>query len=238
MIYSLKDLSKTRFSAGVDFRLVLPELKISPGEKVALVGISGCGKSTLLDILSMVLNPDKPGDFHFSPGKDNSVDVADLWRKSDFNRLSLLRRQYMGYILQTGGLLPFLSVHDNINLTRRLLALPEDKTVTYLAQELGIKRQLRKEPGLLSVGERQRVAIARALAHKPSVVIADEPTASLDPINADKIMRMLIELTEQFGSTVIIASHDWAFVEKLKLRCLRAELVQKEDGITESIFTG
>ena len=240
LIYHLREVVKTRESEGVAFRLVVPSLQIALGEKIALVGQSGCGKSTLLDLLAMILRPTEIGAFRFRPEPGAPpIDVAEIWRKRQLNRMGDLRKHRLGYVMQTGGLLPYLSVRENIGLSRRLLGLPDDGTVESLADGLGIRRQLDKRPGSLSVGERQRVAIARALSHRPSIVIADEPTAPLDPIAARKIMALFIELVEEMHITVIVASHDWTHIDKLGLRRLSHRTRQKEGGsVTETVVSG
>jgi len=230
----------TRMAEGVEFRLSIPSLQISLGEKIALVGHSGCGKSTLLDILTMLLQPTETGAFRFRPEKDAPpMDIAKAWGQRDLNYLGDLRKQRIGYVMQTGGLLSYLTVRDNLSLSRNLLGMPEDDTVENLANNLGISRHLDKRPGLLSMGERQRVAIGRALAHHPSIVIADEPTASLDPIAARNIMALFMELVEELRITVIIASHDWQHIKKLGLRRLSHRTRQNSKGnLTETEVTG
>lgn len=237
-VYRLQEVIKTRQAEKVGFRLVVRTLQIDSAEKVALVGQSGCGKSTLLDMLAMVLRPSKAATFRFSPEGAVPTDVAAVWNRGDLNRLAELRKRHIGYVLQTGGLLPFLTVRENIGLSRTLLGLPGDDTVESLVRELGIERQLDKVPGFLSAGERQRVAIARALAHRPSIVLADEPTASLDPVNARKIMALFTELVGGLGITLIVASHDWRQIDKLGLRKLSHRSRQKTGGtLTETVFS-
>ena len=209
------------------FCLNVPALSIDAGEKVALVGHSGCGKSTLLDLLAMILRPDDADTFDFCCPDGEKIDVADTWRRGDLDRLAVARMQRIGYILQTGGLLPFLSIRENIALNCRGLGLAVEPAVAPLADRLGIRRHLNKLPRQLSVGERQRVAVARAMAHRPAVVIADEPTASLDPINADEIMKLFVQLAEEYGLTLILATHDWERVERMGLRKLTFELAQE-----------
>ena len=143
------------------------------------------------------------------------------WKAGKLNELGDLRKRHLGYVIQTGGLLPYLTVRDNMNLCRNVLGLKrDDGTVEHLAEELGIANHLNKLPDALSTGERQRVAIGRALAHRPSIVIADEPTASLDPYAAQKIMSHFIGLVEEFNITVILASHAWRHIKELGLRRL------------------
>ena len=239
MIYQLRDLAKIRAANGAEFRLIVPRLHIDQGEKVALVGPSGCGKSTLLDMLAMVLSPSWAKTFTFTPKGSRTSDLGRIWNRNKLNRLSELRKRHIGYVLQTGGLLPYLSVRDNINLSRRLLAQPDDGTFELLVSELGIDQHLKKLPASLSVGERQRVAIARALVHRPSIVIADEPTASLDPLNAGKMMSLFLRLAEELGLTVIIATHDEWLLEKLGLRQINHTFgASSGSKATESVFEG
>lgn len=240
IIYQLRDVNKTRKAEGVSFSLRVPSLKISRGEKIALIGESGCGKSTLLDMLSFILQPTHINTFHFAPfDSTETVDVKTYWRKKKLNRLAALRKLHIGYVMQTGGLLPYLSVHENMNLSRRILGLPDDGTVEALAGELGLTRHLGKLPDSLSTGERQRVAIGRALAHKPSIVIADEPTASVDPFAAEKIMSLFIGLVEELNITVIVASHAWRHIKQLGLRRLAHHTRRSADGkSTETVVSG
>jgi len=249
LIYHLRDVVKTRESEGVAFRLNVPSLQIAQGEKIALIGESGCGKSTLLDMLSFILQPSEVGSFSFRPKLTNAkkrkkkdeepLDIKRYWEKNKQNILGDLRRHHIGYVMQTGGLLPYLSVRDNINLSRHVLGLKNDGSVERLAKELGIHHHLKKLPGDLSTGERQRVAIGRALAHNPSIVIADEPTASVDPFAAERIMSLFLELVEEMRITVIVASHDWQHIKRLELRRLAHHTRRSEDGsVTETIVKG
>jgi putative ABC transport system ATP-binding protein len=209
------------------FTLTVPELVIRQAEKVALVGFSGCGKSTLLDLLAMVLRPGEGEQFVFFAQKGEKLDVIDAWQRKRLGSLAHARLLHIGYVLQTGGLFPFLSVRENIGISRRGLGLPVDEAVEDIAQRLHIERHLDKLPGQLSVGERQRVAIGRAMAHHPSVVIADEPTASLDPINAEEIMGLFATLTDEDSVTLIMATHDWGKLGERGFR--RVEFGFKQD---------
>jgi putative ABC transport system ATP-binding protein len=222
-VFRLANVSKV-WAGETSFALSIPALSIDPAEKLALVGFSGCGKSTLLDLLAMILKPDAAERFTFRPAASRSLDIGRSWQRKDLNSLARTRLRFMGYVLQTGGLLPFLSIRDNICLNRNALGLPADGVVEDLSRRLGIERHLDKLPGQLSVGERQRVAIARAMAHEPAVVLADEPTASLDPINAEKIMRLFTRLADDKGTTLIVATHEWERVGELGFRRITFEL--------------
>jgi putative ABC transport system ATP-binding protein len=226
-VFKLNRVSKN-WSGEHGFELTVPELTIRQAEKVALVGFSGCGKSTLLDLLAMILQPDSAAEFAFFPANERRLDVAATWKKNNLDGLARARMRNIGYVLQTGGLLPFLSVYDNIALSRYGLGLEEQDAVKTVATKLGIERHLEKYPAQLSVGERQRVSIARAMAHEPSVVIADEPTASLDPINATDIMALFTRLTEEKGVTLVVATHEWDRVEELGFRHVKFDLKKDE----------
>jgi len=239
-IYHLRNVVLDRKSEGVSFRLNVPSLQIRQGEQIAVIGESGCGKSTLLDILAFIAKPSEIDSFRFRPNlADSPTDIGALWDKKQLNALGDMRKQHIGYVMQTGGLLPYLTVRDNINLSRNVLKMKKDDTVGTLARELGIARHLDKLPGTLSTGERQRVAIARGLAHQPSIVIADEPTASVDPFAAEKIMALFMELAEDRNITVIVASHAWRHIKRLGLRRLAHHTSRSEDGrTTETVVNG
>jgi len=240
LIYHLRDVVKRYGAAGNDFRLRVPSLQIALGEKIALIGESGCGKSTLLDMLAFLSSPSEAAAFRFRPEAGAPpLDIAKHWRRHAQNALGELRKQQIGYVMQTGGLLPYLNVRQNLTLSRRLLNMYDDSTVDELARHLGIHRHLDKLPHQLSTGERQRVAIGRALAHHPAIVIADEPTASLDPLNAKRIMALFMELVDSMNITVIVASHAWRHVKELGLRRLSLQVEHDEnDGVSETVVTG
>ena len=200
-----------------------------PGAKLAFIGESGSGKSTLLELLAMILRPGEGGQFTFHPRtQDETHDVAAAWQAGNLDLLADLRSRHIGYVLQHGGLLPYLSVRDNIELSRRLLHGTSDDVAERWAERLRITDQLDKRPAELSIGQRQRVAIARALAHDPSVLIADEPTAAIDPLNAERIMRLMVGLVDELGVTLIVASHAHALMRHAGLRMIE-HLVETSD---------
>lgn len=214
----MRGVAKRYAAAGTEFQLLVPCLDIRPGAKLAFVGESGSGKSTLLELLSMILQPSECDTFLFQPlTSEQSQDIAAVWAAADTDTLTDLRSRHIGYVLQNGGLLPYLTVRENIELPRRLLALPLEDCANLWAQKLGIGQQLDKLPATLSVGQRQRVAIARALVHEPSVVIADEPTAAIDPLNAEHIMRLLTALADELGVALIVATHAHDLARRLEL---------------------
>ena len=238
VVYSLKNVVKERLIGNTGFRLLIPEIKIREQEHIALVGHSGCGKSTLMDMLALILHPDKSDEFELNPVDGENHRIDELWQGRKQSRLAEIRKQHIGYVLQSGGLLPYLTVRENIELPRKLLKLAGDDSIESISRVLGINRQLDKLPGYLSAGERQRAAFARALSHRPTILLADEPTAALDPITARKIMAVVMELIKGLKITLITASHDWAHVYKMELRSLRQQAGPVEDGrVYQSSFS-
>ena len=209
---------KSYEAGGTEFRLDVPRLDILRGAKIAFVGESGSGKSTLLELLAMILRPTESSGFTFRPdAQDRKYDIAAAWESADVDELSDLRSRHIGYVLQSGGLLPYLTVRENINLSRRLLHGPGEDVAENWASRLRIAAQLDKKPAELSVGQQQRVAIARALAHDPSVLIADEPTAAIDPMNAERIMDLMVSLVDDLGVSLIVASHAHKLMQRAGL---------------------
>jgi putative ABC transport system ATP-binding protein len=199
---------KTHSGGGSSFRISIDSLDIPRGAKLAFIGESGSGKSTLLELLAMLLRPDSCDEFSFRPEPDGPVqDLADLWRQDATDTFTELRGRHVGYIMQSGGLLPYLTVQENIELPLRLLQIPTSDTASQWAHKLAIGAQLGKLPAMLSVGQRQRAEVARALAHKPAILIADEPTSAVDPLNAERMVQLLCELADEFNVTLLLATH-------------------------------
>lgn len=222
---NLNAVHKSRGVGSQRYSLVIPALTLRAGEQLAIVGPSGCGKSTLLDLLALVLAPDQVGQFEF-----HQQDIDGLWRGDQQSTLAALRSQHLGYVLQTGGLLGFLDVRGNIALSRQLLGLKDDGCVARLAEQLEISDQLAKKPAALSVGQRQRVSCARALAHSPQLVLADEPTASLDPLNAERVMQALLAQTREHRAACVIATHDEPLARASGLQVRRISCRRDTDG--------
>lgn len=147
--------------------------------------------------------------FLFSPTPNAANDMLEKWRKKDLNSLARLRQRHLGYVQQTGGLLPFLTARDNIMLRCSSLGCVAERSqqIQGIVDGLGIGRLLKQYPATLSVGERQRVAIAAALAHAPEMVLADEPTAALDPMHARNALRIFANLAQMMNITVLMVTH-------------------------------
>lgn len=206
----LENLVKERSQSDSVFELRVPYFAVKPGQMVAIIGESGCGKSTLLDIVALIMAPTEVTRFEISVGNADVVcDVAALWAQGDEGALSGLRRDFFGYVLQTGGLLPFLSVRRNICLPGQIKgSCISPARMETLARRLGIAACLNRMPAALSIGQRQRAAIMRALAHRPRLVLADEPTAAVDKARARSIMDDMQRLAEEESVAVVVVTHD------------------------------
>jgi putative ABC transport system ATP-binding protein len=234
------DIEAVRHKRGVgddSFTLDIPRLTVDRGEIVAVTGASGSGKSTLLEIIGLILRPDSASKYCLGP-EGRQRDIAALWRKDQSDRLSKIRAAWLGFVVQSGGLLPYLTVLENIVISRKLLGLPAPgRLVEKICNILGIIKLLNRKPEQLSIGERQRAAIARSLAHEPMLLLADEPTAALDPIHAEQVLALLLELARELNLTSIIVTHDWNRVRKLGLREIQASCSAQSFG-TASTFQG
>jgi len=235
-LYSIRDLLLTR-ATGPGYSLRVSRLDIPVGEKIAITGASGCGKSTALDLLGMVLRPDRVDRFVFAPPGQTEADVGACWRDGQRDRLAGLRQRHMGYVLQTGGLLPFLSVYENMELSARALNRPDRREhVERIARSLGVERLLRSRPDTLSIGERQRVAIGRALASGPAVLLADEPTAALDPLHAGAVMELLLGAVADYAVTLVLVTHAPEIVRAAGLREFHMRVDPQEDGSVVAVL--
>jgi putative ABC transport system ATP-binding protein len=233
-VFTLRGVRKSR-PGGSGYALDIPDLTIMPGETVAITGPSGSGKSTALDVLGMILRPDAAECFRLSV-RGETADVAACWRLGRQDALAALRLRHMGYVLQTGGLLPYLNVRQNMGIAASINGMPDaGRQVSELAAALDIERLLEAMPGILSIGERQRVAIGRALASRPAVILADEPTAALDPCHAGAVLDMLLEGARSLQVTLVLVTHDQELVRSRALRNVRIE-VRQTDGLSLAVL--
>lgn len=180
-------------------------LSVAEGEAVAVVGPSGSGKSTLLSILGGLVVPDEGSVV---------LDATDL-RSLSSARRDRLRLERFGFVLQFGELLPELTALENVALP---LKLAGERGATDAAHEIfvavGLGGLERRSIDEISGGEAQRVAVARALVHRPAVVLADEPTGSLDRANRDTVLDLLLHHARRQGAAVVLVTHDLATAEQ------------------------
>lgn len=232
MILELENVCKKRSE---NYALRVNRLGMEAGEHVAILGPSGCGKSTTLDMIGMVLDPDLAGKFMFSPAGEK-FDIAGIWKERRDSRLAELRRKHVGYILQTGEIFAFLNVRANIELTA-LAAGVDRETASRRADELMDRLELgsyaKASPATLSIGQRQRTAIARALAPNPALLLADEPTSALDPGLARKVMKLMLEAVKDYGTTLIMVSHDHQLVSEFDFRIAHINMHDNEARLDE-----
>ena len=226
----IKQLEISRSTGKSSFRVCLPELQLRAGDVVVIQGDSGSGKSTLLEMIGMILKPDKVDGFKLFLD-NNDLDIAKWINNNGINQLANIRAQYLGFMLQTGGLLPFLKIYDNILLPIKLLQKNVDNSrLEYLIDKLGISHLLNKYPKQLSIGERQRASFIRSIIHKPALLLADEPTSALDPYNANLLFDLIIEQAQQDNIAAIIVTHDWQRISTKGLFTLSAKLVSSHSS--------
>ena len=179
--------------------LAFENIQIDKLQHTLLLGESGSGKTTLLHLLSGLSRPKSGKVF---------IEDTDIYAMSE-SKLDKFRAQHLGFIFQEPHLLKNLSVLENILLAQYLGKQNQDKTrVIDLLDKLQIADKAKSLPNELSRGQAQRVAIARAIINNPKIVIADEPTASLDDTNTNKVIDLLIETSSAYGATLVIATHD------------------------------
>ncbi|MDP1935773.1 MAG: ABC transporter ATP-binding protein [Hylemonella sp.] len=172
-------------------------LEVAPGEFVAIVGESGVGKSTLLNCMAGLDSWDSGSV---------ELDGVDLGALSDDQR-ALLRREKVGFVFQAFHVLPHLDVAQNVALPLLLLGQHDDARVAAMLASVGLDGLGARLPQQLSGGQLQRVAIARALIHRPSLLLADEPTGNLDPATAARVMDALVAQTREHGASLVLVTH-------------------------------
>jgi len=210
--------------------LILEQVNITvnKGEFVYLVGKTGTGKSSLLKTMY--------GDLVLKEGEGHVVGF-DL-REMTWKKLPYLRRN-LGVVFQDFQLLTDRNVNDNLKFVLRATGWKHEKLmndkIADVLDKVGLRSKGFKMPFEMSGGEQQRVDIARALLNSPKLILADEPTGNLDPETSDEIMQLLFQISRDYGTTVIMASHDYRVVNKFPARMLRTEKSRVEDNATISI---
>ena len=189
------------------------DFELEPQQTVAIVGASGSGKSTLLAIMAGLDTPTQ-GTVHLAG--------QDMFALNEDDRAGL-RSKHIGFVFQSFQLLSALTALENVMLPLELAAHPDPKPVAKdILARVGLAERLNHYPKVMSGGEQQRVALARAFVVKPQVLLADEPTGSLDHATGETIMQLMLELNRELGTTLVLVTHDQA----LSKRCDRRLMMQ------------
>lgn len=203
-------------------------IRVGKGEFVYLVGKTGTGKSSLLKTLY--------GELTLNEG-EGSVVGYDL-RKMDWKKIPFLRRN-LGIVFQDFQLLTDRNVHDNLKFVLRATGWKDEKLmeekINDVLDKVGLKTKGFKFPFELSGGEQQRVDIARALLNSPKLILADEPTGNLDPETTDEIMQLLFHISRDYGTSIVMATHDYMVINKFPARTIKTERGRVLDNATISI---
>lgn len=198
------------------------DIEVADGEFVSIIGASGAGKTTLLQIIGTLDTPD-----------DGSLEVdgTNVLRLRG-NALADFRNKHVGFVFQFHQLLPEFTALENVQIPA-LIARRNKKEAEAEAKEilcrLGLENRLDHKPAALSGGEKQRVAVARALINKPRLILADEPSGSLDSKNKEEMHKLLLSLKQEMGLTVLVVTHDQS------LAAVSDRVVEMKDGLIISV---
>lgn len=204
-----RDLVRSFVDAGTSLEVLRGvNLTIAAGERVAIVGESGAGKTTLLQVLGGLDLPNS------GTVRVRGRDIASL----NSTQRGALRNRELGFIYQFHHLLPEFSALENVAmplLMRKDAIAQVREQATHLLQRVGLGERLHHRPGELSGGERQRAAVARALITRPALVLADEPTGNLDHANGEKVFELMLELNQEFNSSLVVVTHDRTLAQRM-----------------------
>ncbi len=227
-------LSKS-FKDGTTQQKILDQLSfnIFAGQSVSIQGASGSGKSTLLHLLAALDKPDE-GKILLNVSSSSGINTRTEINAFSEHQADKYRMSTIGIVFQKYNLIDVVSVLDNIYLPAKLNAINgrqvDTSYINALIESLGISRHINKLPHQLSGGEQQRVAIARALAHKPKLLLADEPTGNLDSKNSDIVSRLLIDTCAQLNTTLVLVTHS----ERVAGLCNQQVLLSQGRLVTEA----
>lgn len=198
------------------------DMTVEEGEFTTIFGPSGSGKTTLLNMIGCLDTPTE-GDIQLNGNR-----ISDLSKKE----LAMTRRYNIGFIFQSYNLIPVLTAYENVEFAIRLIGNLSEKEmrdkVFKMLEEVGLKGFENRRPGELSGGEKQRVAVARALIKEPKIVLADEPTANLDSETAQDVIKNMIRMNEELGTTFVFSTHDPQIMEYAR------RFVNLKDGMISS----
>jgi putative ABC transport system ATP-binding protein len=200
------------------------ELEVEQGTSLAVMGPSGCGKSTLLGLIAGL---EVPSTGRVTVGEQEISSLAAEHR-------ARLRRDELGLVFQADNLLPNLTADENVSLQLVMSGAPDDPSeCRALLADLGLGGEGDKLPDQLSGGQRQRVAVARALVHRPSLVLADEPTGALDAGNSSVVIDALLAAQRESGATLVVVTHDAGVARRLD-RTIRMRDGRLDDRDTDT----
>ena len=225
IVLSCKNVSKkyTEFKTDIE---ILKDINIDilKGEKVAIIGLSGSGKTTLLNVLGG-LDKCSSGEVHLAGERFDNQSV---------NKRAKMRNKHLGFIYQLHHLLPEFTAIENIMIplaiTKKYSKKDSIEMATKILEKVGLEHRANHKPAELSGGERQRVAIARALVTNPGCILADEPTGNLDSKRSDSIFELMQSLSEDFGTSFVIVTHDESLAARMNkiYRLVDGELIREQ----------
>jgi len=181
------------------------DLSVRKGEFLAVMGPSGCGKTTLLHLLGLMNEPDvdPAGD----PLARSEILFDGVSVLGDDSLRMRLRRRQIGFVFQRFNLLEVLTARQNVDISLSVRGLEADGRVDELFSQMNVSHVAGRKPGQMSIGEQQRVAVIRAVAHRPALLLADEPTGNLDSANAGELLDLMVRMNRDHGQTIVMITH-------------------------------